>query len=188
MSNQTNNQSIQVKDLLLPLNDGVSIPTDIEYKFKCVDETYTKSQGSGNFMVVRQLELVLPDQLEIDGVRYGLGGSKFTHYNVVNVPGDRVQTLTKMGSYIAQLKKFFKVEFGLNDELNPNNPPMYAKGKYLWFTMKNTEKPKYVPLTKEQKEEGMKWNQADAVLDPDTGEQVIGIQHELQYLKRVTLD
>lgn len=173
-------------ETLLSLNPSVMIPTDINYTFRCVEETVEKSNNSGSLMIVRELELISPETIQFNGDNYGMAGMKQNQYITFKVSDgkggfDSVKSQLAMGRVWTDYEKLgFE-----GDDIDENNPVLIAKGRKLLFKMKNDEFTFTTPLTQADIAAGKKYGQGAPVIDEATGKPKIGFKHVLGYLQGV---
>lgn len=173
-------------DTLLSLNPSVMIPIDINYTFRCVEESVEKSNNSGSLMVVRELELIAPETIEFNNNRYGMAGMKLYQYITFKVSDgkggfDKTKTQLAMGRVWTDYEKLGFT----GEDIDENNPILIAKGRKLLFKMKNEEFTYTAPLTQDDIQAGKKFGQGAPVIDEATGKPKIGFKHVLGYLQGV---
>jgi hypothetical protein len=161
------------------------IPTkDVDYTFRCIEETFDKSKSSDSFMITREWELVSPDSVLIDGEEFSIAGMKFTQRLVTKVSDgkggfDSNKTKLAMGRLYNDYDKF---GIDKDEVIDESNPRLLAKGKLARFSMRNKEEKWTEKLTEAEVKAGKKYGEGAPIIDPDTGKQKVSIKPELGFL------
>ena len=121
---------------------------------RITEEEFGASRNSGNLMVTRKLEIVLPEVLTVDGQNYEIAGQEITQYRVVrNIdPVTKERDPEKSSRSISNFLEERK-NLGLPaDELDDENPPLDLKGMLVDAIISSDESELREDPTDEQKE------------------------------------
>ena len=138
---------------------------DSSYIVRCIEESFAPSRG-GNPMITLKFEVVAPEEMEVDGVKYNIAGTPISYWNITqNMNGEEVDTekTEKSAKRTTQLYNAFGLD---SSNINPENPALGFKGKTVYALIVNDAKEKRKSPTSEQLAKGQKVG--DIMINPVT--------------------
>lgn len=93
---------------------------------RVTEEEFTTSRNSGNLMLVRKLEIVLPETINVDGAEYNIAGQEVTQYVVLRNldPVTKERDEEKSSRSIARFLEERRLLGLPADEVDDENPPL----------------------------------------------------------------
>ena len=150
------------------LNSSLAIPTDRTYSLQCVEEEFKKFDGSGNYGIQRKWQIIAPEKVEINGQEVDVTGTDITQFVMTRmVAKDGRSAEARTASAMGRLYKDYDILLGYecDDDIDPSNPKLIAKGKVIDATLKNEEYTKTYPVSPEDIAAGRKVGKP--ILDED---------------------
>lgn len=143
---------------------------------RCIEEKYRES-GSGNMMIERELEVVLPEIVSINGANKCLAGTKVKQYFpliVFNEDGSRNDA--KSDKALARYRDENKALGLPHESIDDENPELLAKGMYIDGTVGSEEYEMSERATPEELAQGIKVGKKKI---GDDGKPVVGYKVKL---------
>ncbi len=139
-------------------NTAENIPQSVKfprarYTARCRKEEFGVSKGSGNPMITREWEIVLPETINIDGKNYTVAGTVVKQYLTLETPGDATKSDKQIVRFMDDLKKLGCPNW---DEVDTENPPLFAEGKVAQIICDSDEYSPMEAQSDEQKAAGEK--------------------------------
>lgn len=145
-------------DLPQSLRANHMIPSRTRVVMRCLEETCGKAKSNPlKTQITRELEIVSPETLTLNGQPVVIAGIKLKHYRGLrldNADGTRNKTESDilLGRYRDELQSL-----GLpHDPIDDENPELLVKGMYLDVNIGSEEYERTAPLTAEEKAAGIK--------------------------------
>ena len=149
---------VSTKNLPHSLRANHIIPSRTRVVMRCLEETcgFAKSNPL-KIQITRELEIVSPETLTLDGQPVVIAGIKLKHYRGVrenNADGTRNDAASDilLGRYRDELDS---LELP-SDEIDDEKPELLVKGMFLDVNIGSEEYDRTTPLTAEEKAAGVK--------------------------------
>jgi len=129
------------------------------YTLRCVEEEFVQSKNSGNPMIHREWEIVLPEVVTVDGKEKEIGGLKVPQYHTIIVMEDGTRNDEKSDK---ALDRFLTERRNLGlpaDEVDDENPPLDVKGMLVDAILSAEEQVARQDPTPEERAQGKKIGQ-----------------------------
>jgi hypothetical protein len=149
---------IQTAGLPQSLRAHHMIPSRTRVVMRCLEESCGKAKSNPlKTQITRELEIVYPETLMLNGEPVVIAGIKMKHYRGIrldNADGTRNETESNilLGRYRDELKSLEMPYEAIDDE----TPELLTKGMYLDVNIGSEEYERTAPLTAEEKAAGVK--------------------------------
>lgn len=159
-------------------NYKIMFPTDSNFINRVTNASFTQSKASGNPMIVLEMEVVSPTEVQVGNDTVNIAGVKTTNYYTTQSFVDGVLDVEKTAKNRSDLEKLYAT-FGLDfTEFNPENPDLSGfKGKSVYTQMSPEIQEQRKNPSAEQiadaKAKGVKFVQGDIMLNPITGKPLV---------------
>lgn len=159
-------------------NYKIMFPTDSNFINRVTNASFTQSKSSGNPMIVLEMEVVSPAEVQVGNDTVNIAGVKTTNYYTTQSFVDGVidpEKTAKNRSNLEKLYAAFEIPF---EDFNPENPDLSSfKGKSVYTQMAPDVQEQRKNPTAEQiadaKAKGIKFVQGDVMLNPITGKPLV---------------
>lgn len=131
------------------------------YTLACIEEEFKVSENSGNPMLIRTYEIVLPETVQIGDKIVNVAGQKVTQYRVVKVKAEDDSWNQKKSDTAWQnfREELANVGVPLEDEMDDENPPCLMKGKTVDAILRANKQVALADPTPEERAQGKKVGQ-----------------------------